>query len=118
MYLANCTRLNIDFYVNLLARYSSTSTQRHWNDINHILRYLKRTIDMDLFYSKESKQQLLRYADARYLSDPYKVKSQTRYVFNYNKIVISWRSFKQTMMVTSSNHSKIIAIHKVSRECI
>ena len=27
---------------------------------------------MSLFYSRESKQQLLGYADAEYLSDPYK----------------------------------------------
>ena len=29
MYLANCTRPDIVFSVNLLARYSSASTQRH-----------------------------------------------------------------------------------------
>jgi uncharacterized protein related to proFAR isomerase len=29
IYLANCTRLDITFSVNLLARYSSTPTQRH-----------------------------------------------------------------------------------------
>ena len=31
MYLANCTRPDIAFSVNLLARYSSASTLRHWN---------------------------------------------------------------------------------------
>ena len=49
---------------------------------------------MSLFYSKESKQQLLGYVDAGYLSDPHKAISQTGYVFNYNGIAISWRSFK------------------------
>ena len=33
MYLANCTRLDIVFSVNLLARYSSSPTRRHWNGI-------------------------------------------------------------------------------------
>ena len=73
---------------------------------------------MSLFYSKESKQQLLGYADARYISDPHKARSQIGYIFNYNEIVISWRYFKQTMVATSSNHSKILAIHEASRECI
>ena len=49
---------------------------------------------MGLFYSKESKQQLLGYADARYISDPHKAKSQTGYVFNCNGTIVSWRSFK------------------------
>ena len=59
---------------------------------------------MNIFYSNESKQQLLGYTDVGYFSDPHKAKSQTRYVFNCNEIAISWRSFKQTMVVTSSNH--------------
>ena len=60
------------FFVNLLARYSYALTQRYWNDIKHILRYLQGKIDMSLFYSTESKQQLLEYADVGYLSDPQK----------------------------------------------
>ncbi|KAL6340336.1 hypothetical protein AAG906_040773 [Vitis piasezkii] len=118
MYLANCTHSDITFSVNLLARYSSAPTRRHWNGIKHILRYLCGTTNMGLFYSRESKQQLLGYANAEYLSDPYKGKSQTWYVFNYNGTAISWRSIKQTMVVTSSNHSEILAIHEASRECV
>ena len=41
MYLASHTRPDISFYVNLLARYSSYPTRRHWNGVKHILRYLE-----------------------------------------------------------------------------
>ena len=118
MYLTNFTRPDIVLSVNLLVRYSSAPTQRHWNGIKHILRYIQGTNDMSIFYSKESKQQLLGYADARYLLDPHKARSQTVYVFNCNGTVISWRSFKQTMVATSSNHSEIITIHEASHEYI
>ena len=74
-------------------------------------------IDIGLFYSKESKQQLLGYANVGYLLDPHKARSQTKYVLNWNDTTISWRSVKQTMMATSSNHSEILAIHETSREC-
>ena len=57
MYCANFTRPYIAFAINLLVKYDSASTQRHWNDIKHILHYLQETIDMGLFYSKKSKQQ-------------------------------------------------------------
>ena len=77
IYLTNCTQPNIAFSVNLLVRYSSAPTQRHWNVIKHILCYFQGTTDISLFYSKESKQQLFGYADAGYLSDPHKAKSQT-----------------------------------------
>ncbi|KAK4388340.1 hypothetical protein Sango_2440600 [Sesamum angolense] len=44
VYLANHTRSDITFAVNLLARYSSAPTRRHWNGIKHILRYLRACI--------------------------------------------------------------------------
>ena len=50
LYLAQCTRPDISFSVNLLARFSSAPTQRHWNGIKNIFRYLKGTIDLGLFF--------------------------------------------------------------------
>ncbi|PHT36919.1 Aluminum-activated malate transporter 8 [Capsicum baccatum] len=64
MYLANATRPDIAFSVNLLARYSSSLTERHWNGIKHILRYLKGTIDMGLFYTNKASPDLVGHADA------------------------------------------------------
>jgi hypothetical protein len=64
MYLANNTRPDIIFFVNVLARYSSDPTHRHWNGIKHVLRYLCGTHDMGLFYLKNIKSKLVGYADA------------------------------------------------------
>jgi hypothetical protein len=118
MYLANFTRPDIAFSVNLLARYSFAPTLRHWNGVKHVLRYLRGTTDMGLFYPNKSNPQLIGYADAGYLSDPHKGRSQTGYLFTYGNTAISWRSVKQTISATSSNHSEIIAIHEASRECV
>ena len=41
MYFENYTWLDIAFFVNLLARYSSTPTQRHWNRVKHVLWWHK-----------------------------------------------------------------------------
>ena len=89
MYLANNTRPDIAFSVNLLARHSSTPTRRHWYEVKHILRYLQGIIDMGLFYSNKSKALLTGYADAGYLSDPDKARSQTGYLFTYGETAIS-----------------------------
>ena len=118
MYLANYTQPDIVFSVNLLARYNSAPTKRHWNGIKHILRYLCGTSDMGLFYFKAMEPQLLGYADAGYLSDPHNARSQTEYIFTYGNTAISWRSVKQTMVTTSSNHSEILMMHEASRECV
>ncbi|KAL5566503.1 hypothetical protein UlMin_029667 [Ulmus minor] len=114
MYLANCTRPDIAFAVNLLARFSSSPTRRHWNGIKHIFRYLQGTIDLGLFYPNESKKRLVGYADAGHLSDPHKAQSQTGYVFTCGGTAISWRSQKQTLVATSSNHVEVIALHETS----
>ena len=118
MYLANCTRPDISFAVNVLARFSSSPTRRHWNGIKHILRYLQGTTDLGLFYSNKSAPEMIGYADAGYLSDPHKARSQTGYLFTYGDTAISWRSTKQSITATSSNHAEIIAIHEASRECV
>ena len=118
MYLTNYTRPDIAFLVNLLARYNSAPTKRHWNRIKHILRYLRGTSEMGLFYSKAMEPQSLCYADARYLSDPHKAQSQTGYIFTYGNTTISWRSVKQTMVATFSNHLEILAMDEASRECV
>ena len=118
MYLANATRPDIAFSVNFLARYSSSPTRRHWNGVKHILRYLKGTIDLGLFYTNKGCVDLVGYADVGYLSDPHKARSQMGYLFTYGGTAISWRSTKQSIVATSSNHAEIIAIHEASRECV
>nr|KYP57987.1 Retrovirus-related Pol polyprotein from transposon TNT 1-94 [Cajanus cajan] len=118
MYLANYTRPDITFVVNLLARYSSSPTRRHWNGVKQILCNLRGTMDMGLLYSNVSKPELNGYANVGYLSDPYNCKSQTRYLFTSGGTIISSRSVKQTISATSSNHAKILALHEVSRECV
>ncbi|KAM3249554.1 secreted RxLR effector protein like [Capsicum annuum] len=116
MYLANTTKP--DILVNLLARYSSAPTRRHWNGIKHIFRYLKGTTNMGLFYSKDCSSDLVGYADVGYLSDPHKTRSQTGYVLICGGTAISWRSKKQSIVATSLNHAEIITIHEASRECV
>ena len=50
LYLAQCTRPDISFVVNLLARYSNAPTHKHWTGVKDIFCYLKGTTDLGLFY--------------------------------------------------------------------
>lgn len=127
LYLANCTRPDIAFAVSVLARYSSEPTKRHWSGIKQVLRYLARTRDYGLLYrrggTKRNVSELITddlygYADAGYLSDPHKARSQTGYVFMSAHGAISWKSTKQTLAATSTNQSELIALYEACRECI
>ncbi|KAM3000766.1 hypothetical protein FF2_037135 [Malus domestica] len=127
LYLAQCTRPDISFTVNLLARYNNAPTRRHWNGVKNIFRYLKGITDLGLFYTCESPSVapsydpridscLIGYADAGYLSDSHRACSQTGYVFIVGDTAISWRSTKQMLVATLSNHVEIFALHEASRE--
>jgi hypothetical protein len=118
MYLANCTRLDIAFAVNLLARYSAAPTRRHWVGVKTILRYLKGTQDLGLWFPRGGNLTMVGYVDAGYMSDPHNARSQTCFVFLYGGAAISWRSVKQTLVATSTNHSEIIALYEATRECV
>ncbi|KAM1093338.1 hypothetical protein ACFX2B_008348 [Malus domestica] len=50
LYLAQCTKLDISFSVNLLARYSNAPTHRHWTGVKDIFRCFKGTTDLGLFF--------------------------------------------------------------------
>jgi hypothetical protein len=81
MYLANSTRPDIAFAVNLLVRHSAKPTKRHWVVVKTVLRYLNGTRDFGLFYRRNQDPILLGYTYAGYLSDPHNDRSQTDFVF-------------------------------------
>jgi len=73
---------------------------------------------MSLFYSNDTNYEFVGYADARFLSNPHRGRSQTGYLFTCGKSIISWRSTNQTLVATSSNHVEILATYVASRECV
>jgi hypothetical protein len=118
MYLANCTRPDIAFAVNLLARYSVAPTKRHWVGVKTILRYLKGTQDLGYGFLKGGTKVwwdtlMLAICLTRIMPD-----HKTSFVFLYGSAAISWWSVKQTLVATSTNHSEIIALYEAARECV
>ena len=113
IYLTNCPWPDISFATNLLAKFSSSPTRRHWNEIKHVFHYLRGITNFGLFYSQWSKQEMIGY-----LSDLHKVRSQIGSVFTCGGTTIFWRSQKQTLIVTFFNYAEVIALHEASRECV
>jgi hypothetical protein len=119
MYLANQTRPDIAFAVNLLARHSRKPCKRHWVGIQRVFRYLRGTQDVGLFFERNSKTPgLVGYADAGFLSDPTNCKSQSGYVFLLNGTAISWKSQKQSLTAASTCYAELIALYEATKECI
>jgi hypothetical protein len=79
---------------------------------------LNDTRDLGLFFQKTNDPSLVGYTNAGYLSNPHNARSQTGFVFLHGGTAISWKSSKQTLVATSTNHSEIIALFEASRECV
>ncbi|GKE36025.1 hypothetical protein Tco_1455347, partial [Tanacetum coccineum] len=62
MYLTS-SRPDLVFTVCMCARYQAKPTENHVHAVKHIFRYLKGTINMGLWYSKDTKIALTAYAD-------------------------------------------------------
>ncbi|GKE45082.1 hypothetical protein Tco_1472366, partial [Tanacetum coccineum] len=63
MYLT-ASRPDLVFSVCICARYQATPTKNHLEEIKRVFRYLRETINMGLWYSKETPMALTAYADA------------------------------------------------------
>ena len=118
LYLATHTRPDISFAVSVLARHSRKPTHRHWAAIKHLMRYLRGTEDVGLHYTREADPDIVGYADSGFKTDETNGKSQTGYIFIKNGAPISWKSVKQTITATSTNHAELMALHEAAREAI
>ncbi|GJY11984.1 hypothetical protein Tco_0381293 [Tanacetum coccineum] len=97
MYLTS-SRPDLIYAVCLCVRYQAKPTEKHLNAVKRIFRYLKGTINMGLWYLKDTGMSLTAYSDAdhagcqdtrrstsgsaQFLGD----KLLTDYVFQFNKI--------------------------------
>ena len=88
------------------------------NRVKHFLRYLWGTEDLGLFYTKGGQDKITGYADAGFKLDEVSGKSQTGYIFIKNNAPIMWKSVKQTVTATSTNHSELVAFHEAAQEAV
>ncbi|GJW43394.1 hypothetical protein Tco_0072193 [Tanacetum coccineum] len=63
MYLT-ASRPDIAFAKFVCARYQAHPTEKHLKEVKRIFRYLRQTINMGLWYSKDSGFELIAYSDA------------------------------------------------------
>jgi hypothetical protein len=114
-YATDCTRPDIAYVVGLLCRFTSRPSNEHWQAIERVMRYLKRTMNLGLHY-KRFPAVLEGYSDADWntLSDDSKATSG--YIFNIAGGAVSWKSKKQTILAQSTMESEMIALATASEE--
>ncbi|GJV07543.1 zinc finger, CCHC-type containing protein [Tanacetum coccineum] len=80
MYAITCTRPDIAFAVGKLSRYTSNPGTQHWQAIQRVLQYLKKTMDYRLTYTSYPLV-LEGYTDASWISNTEDNSSTSGWVF-------------------------------------
>ena len=120
MYAMTSTRPDIAFAVSTLAKFSSAPTAYHMAMLMKLLRYLKGTINMCLYYPNRDGKEILfnGYTDSNHASPLDDYKSRTGYVFLINKTPITWCSKRQATVAISSTEAEYVSASQSCREAI
>ncbi|XP_037491671.1 secreted RxLR effector protein 161-like [Jatropha curcas] len=81
----------------------------HWKVAKKVLRYLQGTKDHIVTYRKSSHLEVVGYSDSDYAGCVDSRKSTFGYFFLLAGRAVSWKSRKQSVIVTSTMEAKFVA---------
>ena len=109
MYLT-ASRPDIVFAVYLCSRYQSKPTETHLSEAKRILRYIKRTINLGIWYPKDFGFELIAFSDADHTGCLDSRKSTSGALKFLGDKLVSWQSKKQDCTSLSSTEAEYVAL--------
>ncbi|XP_074363338.1 uncharacterized protein LOC141703800 [Apium graveolens] len=98
----NLTRPDIFYAVQQLSQFLSAPTQSHLNAAQHVLRYLKGTLNVGLIYKANISLELIAYCDVDWGTCPFSARSLSGYAIFLGSSLISWKIKKQKTVSKST----------------
>lgn len=117
MYLT-ATRPDLMYGVSLISGFMSCPTESHWLAAKRILRYLKGTTKLGIFYKKGGCTDLVAYTDNDFAGDLDDRRSTSGFVFLLGYAAVSWSSKKQPVVTLSTTEAEYIAAAFCACQCI
>ena len=96
------SRPDISFSVGVCARFQANPKMSHLTAIKRIIKYVSRTSEFGLFYSKELNVSLARYSDADWAGNDDDRKSTIGGCFYDGINLVAWMSKKQNYVSLST----------------
>ncbi|KAJ9546608.1 hypothetical protein OSB04_019151 [Centaurea solstitialis] len=103
------SRPDIMYSTCLCARYQAEPKESHLTAVKRIIRYLKGTPNLGLWYSKDSGFDLTAYSDSDFAGCKIDRKSTTGGCHLLGGKLVSWTSKKQNSVSTSTAESEYVA---------
>nr|GEZ87235.1 ribonuclease H-like domain-containing protein [Tanacetum cinerariifolium]GEZ88006.1 ribonuclease H-like domain-containing protein [Tanacetum cinerariifolium] len=104
------SRPDFIYAVCLCARYQAKPIKKHLNAVKPIFQYLKGTINMGLWYSKDTSMSLTAYSDAYHAGCQDSRRSTSGSAQFLGDKLLSWSSKKQKSTMISSTKAEYIAL--------
>ncbi|GKC70095.1 retrovirus-related pol polyprotein from transposon TNT 1-94, partial [Tanacetum coccineum] len=106
------SRPDFIYAVCLYARYQAKPTKKHLNTVKRIFRYIKGTINMGLWYSKDIDMSQTAYSDADHVGCQDTRRSTSGSAQFLGDKLVSWSSKKQKSTVISNTEAEYIALSR------
>ncbi|CAA7404344.1 unnamed protein product [Spirodela intermedia] len=103
-------RLNLSFSVGFLNRFMKNSSAEHLKCTEHVLRYIKGTLNFSLKYKKEKNFVLAGFCDSDYGGDTEERKSTSSFCFFIDNSPMTWVSQKQRIIALLSCEVEYISL--------
>ena len=104
--------------MGVVSRFLSNPGKEHWEGVKWILRYLKGTSKMCLYFRRRNDLTLQGFSDADLGGDLDSRKSTTGYIFTLGGTAVSWKSKLQSRVALSTTEAEYIAISEAAKEMI
>ncbi|XP_048494768.1 uncharacterized mitochondrial protein AtMg00810-like [Beta vulgaris subsp. vulgaris] len=112
----NLSRPDLSFSVQQLSQYLSSPRKPHFQAALHVVKYLKGTLNLGLFYPSETEHHLYGYSDADWGSCMHSGRSLTGYCVFLGSSLISWKTKKQKVVSKSSCEAELRSMSQTTSE--
>jgi hypothetical protein len=106
--LLYASRPDVMFSVCMCARFQASPRESHLKATKRILRYLKHTQDIGLWYPKGARFELVGYSDLDYAGDKVERRSTSGTCQLLRRSLVSWSSKKQNSVALSTAEAEYI----------
>ena len=117
-----CTRPDISFAVGKLAKFMHCPGERHVRALKRLFRFIKGSLQLGLVFDFSvplaGPSKVSGFFDAAHADDFDTRRSTIAYVFFWDGVPLSWKSRLHSFVLTSSNHSELVASVAAAKEAL
>ncbi len=118
LYATMQTRPDISYAISMLSRYCSNPGVEHLKALDRLFRYIKGSLDLGIYFQRDSDDEIIEWTDADYDSVIDGRKSTGGYMFMFNGGPISWAAKRQIAVALSSTESEYMAMTEAAKEAV